>query len=189
MDWIARINAKLEDLGLYPDVEAYDISDLAGHLVLVDTQEAVVYRSAEGVYRLLASVEPDDDEHETLDLVGQALYPNLVEEVRVYEDSGLWRVDHLLPETAAQGGAPMPDLATALSEAFDRLGWSSTTAPTGERCVEAFPTETPAIVMVEAPDESLLCYAEPLLSDLDRLRPPLSWATLTQTIRARRVQE
>ena len=93
-DWTARINEKLDELGLYPDVEAFDISDLGGHIVLVDTQECVVYKSAGGVYRLLTTVERYDDEHEQFDAVGQALYPNMVEDVQVYEDSGMWRVDH-----------------------------------------------------------------------------------------------
>lgn len=94
--WIERINERLEELGLYPEVEAFDISDLAGHIVLVDTQETTVYKSAEGVYRLLSLIKLDDeeDEHEMFDRVGQAIHPNIVEEVRVYEDSGLWRVDN-----------------------------------------------------------------------------------------------
>ena len=76
--WLERINAKLDDLGLYPEVEAFDVSDLADHIVLVDTHEVTVYKSAEGCYRWISSVDKQDDEHETFDAVGQALHPNLV---------------------------------------------------------------------------------------------------------------
>ena len=101
MDWTARINEKLEELGLYPDVEAFDVSDLRDHIVLTDTQEVTVYKSAEGCYRWLSMVERHDDEHETFDAVGQALHPQIVEDVQVSEDSGRWRVNHTIPDDEA----------------------------------------------------------------------------------------
>ena len=89
--WIEKINDKLDQLGLYPDVEAYPVQDARDHLVLVDTQEVTVYTSHEGVYRLLRLVEPAGDERETYEAVGHALHPTIVENMRVVQDADGWR--------------------------------------------------------------------------------------------------
>lgn len=96
MDWTDQINKRLSDLGLYPEVAAYDISDLGGHIVLVAPAEVGVYKSAEGCYRFLAQVEPADDLYEQ---VVHALHPNRVHDVQVIEDedSGHWRQDPQVP--------------------------------------------------------------------------------------------
>ena len=101
MDWIDRINKQLDALGLFPDVEAFNVRDMPDHIVLVDTQLVTVYQSAEGVSRLLAGVERQDDEHDTLDQIGYALYPNLVEDIWVIEDHGLYRRDPQQPAEEA----------------------------------------------------------------------------------------
>lgn len=93
MLWIEKINAHLDELGLYPDVEAFDVTDARGHIVLVDTQESTVYTSAEGCYRALSLVEPGEDARATWEAVCQALSPNIVHDMAVIEDCGLWRQD------------------------------------------------------------------------------------------------
>lgn len=90
MDFTAAINARFAELG-FDDLDAYDIADLGGHIVITDTQIVSVYRSAEGVYRWLQTVPEREDL--TLDDLYQAIHPNLVEDIGVVYDGGFWRQD------------------------------------------------------------------------------------------------
>lgn len=92
MDFIEAINDKFKVLGIYPEVEAFPISDLQDHVVLVDTQDTTVYHSHEGCYRWLALV--DDDCEDPFEAVMQALHPNQTEIKAYMEENGEYRQDH-----------------------------------------------------------------------------------------------
>ena len=92
MDWIAQINAWLDEHGLYPEVEAKQVAGKPSIFVLSDTQESTAYRSPEGCYRALTLLSEDTD----YEGVGQELATNILpdeEQEQVEYQSGggyLW---------------------------------------------------------------------------------------------------
>ena len=86
-DWILQINAKLDELGLYPALEAKAVQGNAGVVVLEETQNYTAYRSPEGVYRMLSllGVGAEGEWKENFEAVMQALNSNVVQE----EDIGI----------------------------------------------------------------------------------------------------
>jgi hypothetical protein len=83
--------------------------------------------------------------------------------------------------------APSRVLALDLNAAFDRLCWSSLTAPGGPLCFDAFATTEPSLVVIADPEEDLLCEGATLLRQLTALVPPCTAETLRGLIQATRV--
>ena len=79
-NWIEKINDKLDELGLTPDLEAREVQGNPDVVVLEDTQTITVYFSPEGVYRLLSLLRPsdEDDPRAIFEMVGQALHSNVL---------------------------------------------------------------------------------------------------------------
>jgi hypothetical protein len=70
----------------------------------------------------------------------------------------------------------------AINDEFDRLGWSSDTAPDGASCLDAFETEQSGIVVVEDTQESTCFYGDALLIILQALPDEIGWDDLWQAI-------
>jgi hypothetical protein len=77
----------------------------------------------------------------------------------------------------------MRPLVQALAAELGRLGWSSETAPPGDCCLDAFPTNEAGIVAIESPSESTTCfYGVPLLAILRGLPDDITWNDVWQAI-------
>lgn len=74
------------------------------------------------------------------------------------------------------------DIVTQINLELDRLGWSSDTAPEGETCVDAFPTEDTGVVVLEDTQETTMFDGAGLLSVLTALPAEIEWEDLWQAI-------
>ena len=74
------------------------------------------------------------------------------------------------------------DIVTQINLELDRLGWSSDTAPEGETCLDAFPTEDTGVVALEDTQETTLFDGAGLLSTLTALPAEIEWEDLWQAI-------
>lgn len=130
MDFTARINQQFAALGL-DNLDAYDIADLGGYIVITDTQTIAVYRSAEGVSRWLATLETQEEV--TLDDMYHAIHPNLVEGVPVRYDAGYWHQDF----SVADDTHPSPEQSPMTDDrAFTAPGITGYLCTVCAECIE-----------------------------------------------------
>jgi hypothetical protein len=61
VDWMGKINAELERLGVHPTLEAYPIAGAPQWVAWVDTQELTVLDNPEGIYHILAGLLDEAD--------------------------------------------------------------------------------------------------------------------------------
>lgn len=75
-DWIPQINAELERLGVYPELEAHPIQHAPDWVAWVDTQELTVLRNPLLVHDRLVRLLEDAD----MDEIWQAVQSQIDEE-------------------------------------------------------------------------------------------------------------
>lgn len=73
------------------------------------------------------------------------------------------------------------DMCAAINREFDRLGWSSDTAPAGDTCLDAFPTKEAGIVAVCA-EETMIFDSQGLYRALADLKTPSTYETVWQAM-------
>jgi hypothetical protein len=76
----------------------------------------------------------------------------------------------------------MQPLVDAIQAELDRLGWSSSTAPEGVHCLDAFPTNEAGIVALTDLDDTHCFHGEALLALLQALPEDTDWDMLLLAI-------
>ena len=74
------------------------------------------------------------------------------------------------------------DMALAINNELDRLGWSSDTAPEGNTSLDAVPTDEAGVVAILDTQETSLFHSETLLRLLFEVQPPVTYDALWQAI-------
>jgi hypothetical protein len=69
-------------------------------------------------------------------------------------------------------------LCAAINFELDRLQWSSDTAPAGNTCLDAFPTQDAGVIIVADTQEETPFASEALLRALCWLTPPITYEHL-----------